>query len=111
VAYTTPAEICGACALKSRCTPSPQRLVHLHLHEAALQRMLQRTTSAAMRLRPTTVAHPFATPNYQIFGYPRFLLSGEAGAQTEINLGTMAYNIKRMINVLGDCKLSTALNR
>ena len=82
VAYAAPAEICGACALKSRCTPSPQRFVHLHLHEAALQRMHQRATSAAMRLRRSTVEHPFATLKYQLFGYPRFLLRGVAGAQT-----------------------------
>ena len=63
-----------------------------------------------MRLRRSTVEHPFATLKYQIFGYPRFLLRGVAGAQTEISLGTMAYNIKRMINVLGGQKLATALN-
>lgn len=109
VAYTAPAEICGACALKSRCTPSPQRFVHLHLHEAALQRMHQRATSAAMRLRRSTVEHPFATLKYQIFGHPRFLLRGLAGAQAEISLATMAYNIKRMVNVLGGRKLAAAL--
>ena len=109
VAYTAPAEICGTCALKSRCTPSPRRFVHLHLHEAALQRMHQRATSAAMRLRRSTVEHPFATLKYQIFGHPRFLLRGLAGAQAEISLATMAYNIKRMVNVLGGRKLAAVL--
>ena len=109
VAYTAPAEICGACALKTRCTLSPQRFVHLHLHEAALQRMHQRATSAAMRLRRSTVEHPFATLKYQIFGHPRFLLRGLAGAQAEISLATMAYNMKRMVNVLGGRRLAAAL--
>ena len=53
--------------------------------------------------------HPFATLKYRIFGNPRFLLWGLRGAQTEIGLATMAYNQKRMINVLGAHKLAAAL--
>jgi len=109
VAYAGSTETCGACVLKSRCTPSPQRFVHLHLHEAALQRMHQRASSAVMRLRRSTVEHPFSTLKYQIFGHPRFLLRGLAGAQAEISLATMAYNLKRMINILGGRKLTAAL--
>jgi hypothetical protein len=33
------------------------------------------------------------------------LLRGTAGAQTEISLAAMAYNIKRMVNILGGHKL------
>jgi hypothetical protein len=35
--------------------------VRRHLHEEALQRMQQRATPEAMRLRRSTVEHPFAT--------------------------------------------------
>ena len=80
-----------------------------HLHEAALTRMQQRATPAAMRLRRSTVEHPFATLKYRIFGHPRFLLRGLGGAQTEIGLATMAYNLKRMKNILGSQKLAAAL--
>ena len=110
VAYTAPAETCGACSLKHRCTPSPQRFVHRHLHEDALQRMQQRATPAAMRLRRSTVEHPFGTLKYRIFGYPRFLLRSLSGAQTEISLGTMAYNLKRMMKVLGVGRMVQAIN-
>lgn len=109
VLYTAPAEVCGACALKSRCTQSPQRYVYLHLQDAALERAGQRATAAVMRLRRCTVEHPFGTLKYRIFGNPRLLLRGVGGAQTEISLGTMAYNLKRMINVLGGLKLAVAL--
>lgn len=109
VAYTGSIGTCGACALKSRCTPSPQRFVHLHLHEAALQRMHQRASSTVMRLRRSTVEHPFATLKYQIFGHPRFLLRGLSGAKAEISLAAMAYNLRRMINILGGRKLTAAL--
>ena len=107
--YTAPAEVCGACALKNRCTQSPQRYVYLHLQDAALERAGQRATAAMMRLRRCTVEHPFGTLKYRIFGNPRLLLRGVGGAQTEISLGTMAYNLKRMINVLGGLKLAVAL--
>lgn len=62
-----------------------------------------------MLLRRSTVEHPFATLKYQIFGYPRFLLRGLAGAQAEISLATMAYNTKRMVKVLGGRRLAAAL--
>jgi transposase len=58
-----------------------------------------------MRLRRSTVEHPFATLKFRIFGHPRFLLRGVGGAQTEISLATMVYNLKRMMNVLGGRKL------
>ena len=109
VLYAAPRESCGACALKSRCTTAAHRSVYLHLHEAALTRMHERATPAVMRLRRCTVEHPFATLKYRIFGHPRFLLRGVAGAKIEIGLGTMAYNLKRMINVLGGAKLAVML--
>ena len=80
-----------------------------HLHDGALQRMQQRATPEAMRLRRSTVEHPFATLKYRIFGHPRFLLRGRGGAQTEISLATIAYNLKRMMNVLGGPRLRAAL--
>jgi hypothetical protein len=77
--------------------------------DAVLERIKQRATAAVMRLRRCTVEHPFGTLKYRIFGNPRLLLRGLGGAQTEISLGTMAYNLKRMINALGGLKLVEAL--
>jgi transposase len=109
VYYMGQPEVCGSCALKSRCTTSSQRLVSRHLHEEALQRMQQRATPEAMRLRRSTVEHPFANLKYRIFGHPRFLLRGLRGAQTEISLAVVAYNLKRMRNILGGHRLASAL--
>lgn len=114
VMYTPRKKVCGACTLKARCTLGPRRYVSRNLYENALQRMQQRTTAEVMHLRGSTVEHPFATIKYRIFGHPRFLLRGLAGAQTEISLATMVYNLKRMLNVLGgrpsrcSCRLSRA---
>ena len=109
VYYAGQPEVCGACALKSRCTTGSRRSVTRHLHDAALQRMQQRTTREVMRLRRSIVEHPFANLKYRIFGHPRFLLRGLRGAQTEISLAVAAYNLKRMRNILGGSKLTAAL--
>ena len=109
VLYAAQPEVCGACPLKSRCTVSARRIVTRHLHEEALQRMQQRATPEAMRLRRSTVEHPFANLKYRIFGHPRFLLRGLRGAQTEISLAVAAYNLKRMVKILGGRKLRKAL--
>jgi transposase len=109
VMYTPRKGVCGSCALKARCTLGPRRYVSRNLYEKALQRMQQRTTAEVMRLRGSTVEHPFAAIKYRIFGHPRFLLRGLAGAQTEISLATMVYNLKRMFNVLGGIQLRAAL--
>ncbi len=63
-----------------------------------------------MRLRRSTVEHPFATTKYRIFGHPRLLMRGVSGARVEIGLATMAYNIKRITNVLGATKLMEAFH-
>lgn len=109
VYYAGQPEVCGACELKARCTNGKQRFVSRHLHDGALQRMQQRATPAMMRLRRSTVEHPFASLKYRIFGHPRFLLRGLVGAQTEISLAAMVYNLKRMGNVLGVSRLREAL--
>lgn len=109
VYYAGRPEVCGACPVKSRCTLGAQRMVSRNLHDEALQRMQQRATAEAMRLRRSTVEHPFATLKYHIFGHPRFLLRGRRGAQAEMSLAVIVYNLKRMMNVLGRPRLAAAL--
>jgi transposase len=109
VIYAGQPDVCGTCALKSQCTTSSRRLGTRHLHEEALQRMQKRATPEAMQLRRSVVEHPFANLKYRIFGHPRFLLRGLRGAQTEISLAVAAYNLKRMLNIVGGHKLHAAL--
>ena len=110
VYYAGRSEVCGACSLKSRCTVGAQRMVSRHWHDEALQRMQQRATPEVMRLRRSTVEHPFATLKYHIFGHPRFLLRGRRGAQAEISLAIIVYNLKRMMKVLGRPQLAAVLS-
>ena len=101
---------CAASSLKSRCTQAPRRGLARHLYEDALNRMQERVTPEAMKkLRRCTVEHPFATIKYRIFGHPRLLMRGLTGARAEIGIATMAYNLKRITNVLGAAKLTKTL--
>jgi transposase len=109
VVYSAEAQVCGACAMKNRCTSGSRRWIMRHLHDGALQRMNQRTTAQLMRLRRCTAERPFAVLKHVILGNARLLLRGRDGAQTEISLATLAYNLKTMIHVLGGYKLLSAL--
>jgi transposase len=109
VVYVGEAAVCGACPLRARCTTAARRTVKRHIYEEALQRMQQRATAGAMRLRRCVVERVFAELKYRSFGHPRFLLRGRGGAQTEISLASMAYNLKRMMAVLGGAGLRTIL--
>lgn len=110
VLYAAPLEVCANCPLKPQCTSTRRRFLQRHVHDGALQRMNARATKAAMRLRRCTVERPFSLLKYAIFGHPRFLLRGLGGAQTEISLATLAYNLKTMTNAIGAGKLRAALS-
>lgn len=71
--------------------------------------MQEGLTPEVIRLRRCTVQHPFTTIKYRIFGHPRLLMRGLSGAKVEIGFATMAYNPKRITNVLGPTKLTEAL--
>jgi IS5 family transposase len=62
-------------------------------------------------LRRCTVEHPYATIKCRIFGHPRLLMRGLSGAQVEMGFATMAYNLKRVTNVLGAVKITETLQR
>jgi transposase len=109
VTYQASAKTCGQCPLKQQCTATRRRTVYRFLHEEALHRSQQHATAEAMQLRRSTVEYPFALLKYRIFGHPRFLLRGLRGAQTEISLGVLAYNLKRMIKVVGAASLIAQL--
>lgn len=102
---------CGNCLLKPRCTQAGQRLVSRHLHEAALERARDRCAARPdmMRLRRALVEHPFGTLKERILGNGRFLLRGLAGARTEFSLAALAYNFKRVANILGMAAMARAV--
>lgn len=101
---------CGGCALKSRCTPAKERRVRRWEHEAVIDAMLARLnhTPEAMTVRRSTVEHPFATIKAWM-GATHFLTKGLERVRTEMSLHVLAYNLKRVINLLGTQPLVAAI--
>lgn len=109
VRYLARGQDCAACPLKSRCTDAEHRMIKRHVHQSAVERMGQRATPQAMRLRKSRVEHVFAFLKYRVFGNARFLLRGLHGACTETSLAVLAYNLKRVLSVLGAGKMMEML--
>ncbi|WP_323815753.1 transposase, partial [Cellvibrio sp. NN19] len=111
IIYAAQENDCHACPLKSQCTQASRRYLNIHTHEDAFVRMQVRLQQRPemMSLRRAIVEHPFGNLKQWIFGNGRFLLWGLAGAETEMALGCMTYNLKRAINILGAEKMMTLL--
>jgi hypothetical protein len=101
---------CQGCALKEQCTPSPQRRVSRWEHEAVLEAMQSRLDQAPemMRIRRQTVEHPFGTLKSWM-GATHFLTRTLDRVSTEMSLHVLAYNLKRVLNVLGSGALIAAM--
>jgi transposase len=111
VIYAARAEDCTACVYKSHCTTAKQRLVSRHLYETALEETASRmaATPDMMRLRRSTVEHPFATIKHEVLRNARLLMRGLQGARTELSLAVLAYNLKRVSNMKGNAWTIRAL--
>jgi transposase len=101
---------CQTCELKAQCTPSPQRRVRRWEHESVLENMQQRLDQAPemMRIRKQTVEHPFGTLKAWM-GATHFLTKTLPRVSTEMSLHVLAYNMKRVIKILGSAALMEAI--
>jgi transposase len=101
---------CSTCALKPRCTPDKHKRVKRWQHEDVLDRMQDRLERMpeAMTIRRQTVEHPFGTIKAWM-GSTHFLMKTLEKVKTEMSLHVLAYNLKRVINILGVGPLLKAL--
>src|ERR687897_274170 len=76
-------------------------------YHPAMQAWLERTPEA-MLIRRQTVEHPFGTIKAWM-GNTHFLMKTLEKVKTEMSLHVLAYNLKRMINILGAGALLKAL--
>ena len=74
--------------------------------EQMAQRMKQHPEK--FKLRKQLAEHPFGTIK-RAFGYDHFLLKGLAKVRTEWSLITLAYNFKRVVNLVSFQKLMAAV--
>lgn len=93
---------CPKCPIKAQCTPGKERRVTRWEHESVLEAMQNRLDANpdAMRIRRQTVEHPFGTLKARM-GSTHFLTKTKPRVATEMALHVLAYNLTRVINIMG----------
>ena len=101
---------CHTCAIKDQCTTDKQRRVtrwdHEHVLEAVQRRLDEHPEK--MRQRRETVEHPFKTIKSWM-GHTHFQMKTLKRIGTEMALHVLAYNLKRVINIIGITPLIAAM--
>jgi transposase len=101
---------CQACAIKAQCTPSKERRVWRWEHEHVVEQVQRRLDARpeSMKTRRATVEHPFGTLKARM-GATHFLMKRLPNVAAEMALHVLAYNITRVMNILGKQGLIEAL--
>jgi transposase len=101
---------CRTCAIKHRCTTGVQRRITRWEHEHVLEAVQRRLDEnpQAMRQRRETVEHPFGTIKARM-GATHFLMKTLPRVATEMALHVLAYNLTRVMNILGIGPLMAAM--
>jgi hypothetical protein len=101
---------CFTCSLRPKCTPDKLKRLKRWRHEHVLDKMQARLDHMpdAMGIRRQTVEHPFGTLKLWM-GSTHFLTKTLAKVRTEMSLHVLAYNMKRMIQILGAGALMEAI--
>jgi transposase len=101
---------CQSCAIKNRCTTGKERRIARWEHETVLEAVQKRLDKhpQAMRQRRETVEHPFATLKMRM-GATHFLTKRLPKVATEMALHVLAYNLTRVMNIMGIQPLMAAI--
>jgi hypothetical protein len=101
---------CQSCAIKNRCTTGKERRITRWEHETVLEAVQKRLDKypQAMRQRRETVEHPFATLKMRM-GATHFLTKRLPKVATEMALHVLAYNLTRVMNIMGFQPLMAAI--
>lgn len=101
---------CRDCPIKSRCTTGKERRISRWEHEHLVDDMRDRISRdpGLMALRRSTVEHPFGTIKAWM-GATHFQMRRLKNVRTELALHVLAYNIKRMISLVGVRRLLAAI--
>jgi hypothetical protein len=102
--------VCQSCAIKDRCTTGKERRITRWEHEHVLEAVEQRLDENpdAMRVRRQTVEHPFGTIKNWM-GATHFQTRTLKRVATEMALHVLAYNLKRVMNIIGIGALIAAM--
>jgi hypothetical protein len=101
---------CPTCPLKSQCTPASLRRITRWEHEHVLEAVQQRLDAnpQAMRQRRETAEHPFGTLKMRM-GATHFLMKRLPKVATEMAMHVLAYNLTRVMNIMGVQPLLAAM--
>ena len=93
---------CPRCALRAQCTTTDYRRIRRWQNEAVLEAMQERLDRRpdSMRVRRRTAEHPFGTLKMWM-GATHFLTRTLARVRTEMSLHVLAYNLRRVMQILG----------
>ncbi len=102
---------CQSCAIKRRCTTGKERRITRWEHEHVLETVQRRLREhpEKMRQRRETVEHPFGTIKVWM-GYTHFQTKTLKRVGTEMALHVLAYNLKRVMNIMGIGPLMAAMS-
>jgi hypothetical protein len=94
--------VCGDCPLRRKCTTGNERRIKRWEHEHVLEAVQERLDANpnAMRERRETVEHPFGTMKMRM-GATHFLTKTLPRVASEMALHVLAYNLTRVMNIVG----------
>ena len=101
---------CDDCAIRSRCTAGKFRTVSRLENEAVLDRMQARLAKRpdVLDRRRETVEHPFGSIK-QWMNQGAFLMRGLKKVRAEFSLTALAYNLRRVLNIVEFAELMAAV--
>lgn len=101
---------CIDCPIKSQCTTGKYRRISRWEHEAVLDIVEARITQEPERMaaRRNTIEHPFGTIKCWM-GYTHFQMKTLKNVSTEMSLHVLAYNLKRVMKIVGMVPLMEAM--
>ena len=110
VLYRYSTNVCRHCAIKHRCTTGKERRITRWEHEHILEVVQRRLDEhpEKMRQRRETVEHPFGTLKMRM-GATHFLMKTLPRVASEMALHVLAYNLTRVMNIIGIQPLMTAI--
>jgi transposase len=102
--------VCQNCAIKNACTTAKERRITRWEHEHVLEAVQRRLDEhpEKMRQRRETVEHPFGTIKARM-GAIHFLMKTLPKVATEMALHVLAYNLTRVMNIMGVRPLLAAM--
>jgi transposase len=103
---------CQGCPLRSRCTTAKKgnRRMYRWIYEGIIEAHKERTRQNPEKIkqRGQLAEHPFGTLK-RAMGAGYFLTKGLEKVSGEMSLSILAYNMKRVLNIMGVAKLMKAI--